>query len=159
MRLVDGWVLNGSLSSFKPASFGLFACLDFGPCPLFFFLFIKFSEVPSFYLAKLFVSWIALVKPSNFAGFIFTEDDSKIMPTHALLLVENASLRIQHHTMLSSKVCIGMKEILQSEKLCPCWEVSGCFSSSPKWECEGKMHRVTCPPIALQILEQVFMCR
>jgi len=29
-----GSVLSGSLSSVWPASFGLFACLDFGPCPL-----------------------------------------------------------------------------------------------------------------------------
>jgi hypothetical protein len=61
--------------------------------------------------------------------------------------------------MLSSKVCIGMMEILQSEKLWRCWEVSGCFSSSPKWECDAKIHRVTCTPIALQISEKVFMCR
>jgi hypothetical protein len=32
------WVLSGSLSSLWPASFGLLACLDFGPCPLFLFL-------------------------------------------------------------------------------------------------------------------------
>jgi hypothetical protein len=38
MRLVKVSVLNGSLSSLWPTSFGLFAWLDFGPCPLFFFL-------------------------------------------------------------------------------------------------------------------------
>jgi hypothetical protein len=31
-------VLSGSLASLWPASFGLFVCLDFGPCPLFLFL-------------------------------------------------------------------------------------------------------------------------
>ncbi len=36
-NLVEGSVLSGSLNSLWPASFGLFACLDFGPCPLCFF--------------------------------------------------------------------------------------------------------------------------
>jgi hypothetical protein len=51
------WVLSGSLSSMWPVSFGLPACLDFGPCPLFLFLslasgcflFIKFGKVSSDY--------------------------------------------------------------------------------------------------------------
>jgi hypothetical protein len=33
LLLVEGSVLSGSLSSLWPASFGLFACLDFGACP------------------------------------------------------------------------------------------------------------------------------
>jgi hypothetical protein len=37
MGLVEGSILSGALYSW-PASFGLFACLDFGPCPLFLFL-------------------------------------------------------------------------------------------------------------------------
>ncbi len=40
-------VLSGSITSMWPAPFGLFACLDFGPCPLFPFLFL--SWVLSFY--------------------------------------------------------------------------------------------------------------
>ncbi len=36
-----------SFAFFWPASFGLFACLDFGPCPL--FLFLSLSWVLSFY--------------------------------------------------------------------------------------------------------------
>ncbi len=36
MQLVEGSILSGALYSW-PASFGLFACLDFGPC-LFVFL-------------------------------------------------------------------------------------------------------------------------
>ncbi len=46
------WVLSDSLSSLRPASFGLLACLNFGPCPLFLFLsllFIKFGRVSSDY--------------------------------------------------------------------------------------------------------------
>jgi hypothetical protein len=35
---VEVLVLSGSITSFWPASFGLFACLDFGPCP-----FVSFS--------------------------------------------------------------------------------------------------------------------
>jgi hypothetical protein len=62
------WVLNGSLSSLWPASFGLFAYLDFGPCPLPPFLslswvlshFIYFGRVFSFfckYLVNVTLSW------------------------------------------------------------------------------------------------------
>jgi len=40
-------VLSGSLASLWAASFRLFACLDFGPCPL--FLFLSLSWVLSFY--------------------------------------------------------------------------------------------------------------
>ncbi len=40
-------LLSGSLSSGRPAPFGLFACLDFGPCPL--FLFLSHSWVLSLY--------------------------------------------------------------------------------------------------------------
>jgi hypothetical protein len=47
MRLVEGSVLSGSLSSLWPASFAPFACLDFGPCPL--FLFLSIAWVLSFY--------------------------------------------------------------------------------------------------------------
>jgi hypothetical protein len=36
--LSEGSILSGSLSSLWPTLFGLFACLDFGPCPLFLFL-------------------------------------------------------------------------------------------------------------------------
>jgi hypothetical protein len=46
MLLVKVSVLNGSLTSLWPASFGLFAWLDFGPCPL--FLFFSLSSVLSF---------------------------------------------------------------------------------------------------------------
>jgi hypothetical protein len=44
---VEVLVLSGSLTSLWPDSFGLFACLDFGPCPLFFFL--SLAWVLSFY--------------------------------------------------------------------------------------------------------------
>ncbi len=37
LRLVKVSVLSGSLTSACPTSFGLFACLDFGPCPFDFF--------------------------------------------------------------------------------------------------------------------------
>jgi hypothetical protein len=46
MRLVKVSVLNGSITSLWPASFALFAWLDFGPCPL--FLFLSLSWVLSF---------------------------------------------------------------------------------------------------------------
>jgi hypothetical protein len=36
--MLEGPVLSGSLSSLWLASFGLFACLDFGARPLFLFL-------------------------------------------------------------------------------------------------------------------------
>ncbi len=53
---MKGSVLSGSLSSLSAASFGLFACLDFGPWPFFSpflgcFLFIKFGRVSSLKLA------------------------------------------------------------------------------------------------------------
>jgi hypothetical protein len=54
MQLVEGSVLSSSLSSLWPTFAGLFACLDFGPCPLFpflslqgCFLSIKFGRVSS----------------------------------------------------------------------------------------------------------------
>jgi hypothetical protein len=37
-QLVKVSVLSGSLTSLWPASFGLYACLDFGPCAKFLFL-------------------------------------------------------------------------------------------------------------------------
>lgn len=40
-------VLSRSLTSLWPASFGPFACLDFGPCSL--FTFLSLSWVRSFY--------------------------------------------------------------------------------------------------------------
>jgi hypothetical protein len=52
-HMVEVSVVCGSLTSLWPASFGLFACLDFGPCHFFFslllgcFLFIKFGRVSS----------------------------------------------------------------------------------------------------------------
>jgi hypothetical protein len=46
-QLVEGPVLSGSLFSLWPASFGLFACLDFGSCLL--FVFLSLSWVLSFY--------------------------------------------------------------------------------------------------------------
>jgi hypothetical protein len=39
--------ISGSTTSLSPASFGLFACLDFGPCTL--FLFFSLSWVLSFH--------------------------------------------------------------------------------------------------------------
>jgi hypothetical protein len=45
--MVDVLVLSDSLTSVWHASFGLFACLDFGPCPL--FLFLSLAWVLSFY--------------------------------------------------------------------------------------------------------------
>jgi len=42
-------VLDGSLSSWWIASFGLFVCLDFSPDPLFLFLSLSLSWVLSFY--------------------------------------------------------------------------------------------------------------
>jgi hypothetical protein len=44
---VEVLVLGDSLTSLWPASFGLFACLDVGSCPL--FLFLLLSWVLSFY--------------------------------------------------------------------------------------------------------------
>jgi hypothetical protein len=44
---MEDWVLSGSFTYFWPASFGLFACLDFGPGPL--FLFLSISWVLYFY--------------------------------------------------------------------------------------------------------------
>jgi hypothetical protein len=73
-----------------PASFGLFACLDFGPHPLFLFLFIKFGRVSSFIWQNFLCHELFWLSRQNLAGFIFTENESKIMRTHALLLVENA---------------------------------------------------------------------
>jgi len=46
-QLVKVSVLSGSLASLWPASFGLHACLDFGPCPK--FLFLSLAWVLSFY--------------------------------------------------------------------------------------------------------------
>jgi hypothetical protein len=45
----EGWVsvLSGSLSSLRPTFVGVFACLDFGPCPLFHFL--SLAQGLSFY--------------------------------------------------------------------------------------------------------------
>jgi hypothetical protein len=40
-RLMEILTLNGFLTSLWLAFFGLFACLDFGPCPLFLFLSIS----------------------------------------------------------------------------------------------------------------------
>jgi hypothetical protein len=48
--LVEVSVLSGSHTSLCPASFGLFACLDFGACPL--FLFLSLSWVLSFYKVR-----------------------------------------------------------------------------------------------------------
>jgi len=54
LHVTSGSIFSGSLSSLWPAFVGLFACLIFGPCPLFFFfpffrcvLFIKFGKVSS----------------------------------------------------------------------------------------------------------------
>jgi hypothetical protein len=46
-QLVEVLVLSGSFTTLWATSFGLFACLDFGPGPLFFLL--SLSWVPSFY--------------------------------------------------------------------------------------------------------------
>jgi hypothetical protein len=53
-QLLEVSILNGFLTSLWFTFFGLFACLDFGPCPLFIFLslswvlfFIKFGKVSS----------------------------------------------------------------------------------------------------------------
>jgi hypothetical protein len=58
-QLLKVSVLSGSLTSLWPASFGLYACLDFGPCAnflflslawvLFFYFFSPFFWVLSFY--------------------------------------------------------------------------------------------------------------
>jgi hypothetical protein len=66
--------------------------------PCFFLILLSLAEFhhlfgKTFLCHELF--WLSL---QNIAGFIFTETESKIMPTHALLLVENASQRIQQHT-------------------------------------------------------------
>jgi hypothetical protein len=46
MQLVEVSVLSGSFTFMWHTSFGLFACLDFGPCPL--FLFLSLAWVLSF---------------------------------------------------------------------------------------------------------------
>jgi hypothetical protein len=47
MQAIEVLILSCSLTLVLPASFGLFACLDFGPCPL--FLSLSLSWVLSFY--------------------------------------------------------------------------------------------------------------
>jgi hypothetical protein len=54
-------VLSGFLASLWAASFRLFACLDFGPCPL--FLFLSLSWVLSFYEVQNFAG--AKIKRTN----------------------------------------------------------------------------------------------
>jgi hypothetical protein len=46
-QMVKVSILSGTLSFLWPASFGLFPCLDFGPCPL--FLFLSLGWVLSFF--------------------------------------------------------------------------------------------------------------
>jgi hypothetical protein len=58
---VEGLVRSGSLSSLFPAFVGLFACLDFSPCPL--FPFLSLSLVLSFY--KVWQGFIVLLLHQN----------------------------------------------------------------------------------------------
>jgi hypothetical protein len=41
MGLMEVLIFSGALSSMWPASFGRFACINFGPCPLFLFLLLS----------------------------------------------------------------------------------------------------------------------
>jgi hypothetical protein len=62
--LVEVSVLSGSITFLWPASFGLFAYLDFGPCPL--FLFLSLSWVLSFYKVwQGFIIWEGLKKDAS----------------------------------------------------------------------------------------------
>jgi hypothetical protein len=59
-QLVKVSVLSGSLTSLWPASFGLHACLDFGPCPK--FLFLSLAWVLSFYFFSPFFGCFLFIK-------------------------------------------------------------------------------------------------
>ncbi len=59
-QLLKVSVLSGSLTSLWPASFGLYACLDFGPCAKFLFLFLAW--VLSFYFVSPFFGCFLFIK-------------------------------------------------------------------------------------------------
>ncbi len=59
-QLLKVSVLSGSLTSLWPASFGLYACLDFGPCVN--FLFLSLAWVLSFYFFSPFFGCFLFIK-------------------------------------------------------------------------------------------------
>jgi hypothetical protein len=66
-QLLKVSVLSGSLTSLWPASFGLYACLDFGPCPK--FLFLSLAWVLSFYFFSPFLGCFLFIKVDRVSSF------------------------------------------------------------------------------------------
>jgi len=68
-------VLSGSLTSLWPASFGLYACLDFGPCSTFLFLslawMLSFYFVSPFFGCFLFIKFDRVSSQSNVSDYIY----------------------------------------------------------------------------------------